>query len=100
MMCLRPIPGMTTYQQASSLSNKILNLFSMIVTVRRTNEYAEVFLEPCQLTLHPCVVQKRNVVTERRDYTDNTPPALIQPMDGILPKWSQRLKMVCREDIE
>lgn len=80
---------MTTNQQASSLSHKILDVFSMIVTVCCTNKDTEVFLEPCQLTFHPCVVQKLNVVIERWDYTNDTLPALIQPMDGIVPKWSK-----------
>lgn len=87
MVCLRPVPGMATNQQASSLSNKVLDLFGVIVTVCRANEDAEVFLKPCQLTFHPGVVHKINVVTERWDYTNDTPPALIQPVDDIVPKW-------------
>lgn len=80
---------MATNQQASPLSYKILDLLGMIVAVCCTHEYAEVFLEPCQLTLHPTVVQKLNVVTERWDYTDDALPAFIQPADCIVPEWSK-----------
>lgn len=80
---------MATNQQASALSYKILDLFGMIVAVCCTNEYAKVFLEPRQLALHPTVVQKLNVVTERWDYTNDTIPAFIQPMDYVVPKWSK-----------
>lgn len=89
MVSLCPIPGMATNQQASPLRYKILDLFHMIVAVCCTNKYAEVFLEPCQLALHPTVVQKLNMVTERWDDANDAPPAFIQPMDCIVPKWSK-----------
>lgn len=89
MVTLCPIPGVATNEQTSPFSYKILDLVDVILTVCCTNEHAEVFLEPGQLTLHPTVVQKLNVVTQRRDYTNDTFPAFIQPLDCILPKWSK-----------
>lgn len=80
---------MATNQQASPLSYEILDLFTVIIAVYCANEYAEVFLEPCQLTLHPTVVQKFYVFTERWDYTNDALPAFVQPMDCIVPKWSK-----------
>lgn len=89
MVCLCPVPGMTTNQQASSLSDKVLNLFHVVTAVCCTNKHAQVFPEICQLTLHPCFGQNVKLSLEVGHYADDTIPALVQPVDGIVPKRSQ-----------
>lgn len=91
-MCLRPVPGMAPNQQASTLSHKVLDFLQMIAAVGRAHKHAQVLPEVRLHTVAPVADEVEAGRVGKRSHPDQPAAACIQPVDGIFPKLSQRLR--------
>lgn len=80
---------MSSDHQASSLSNKVLDLLGVSITVDRSHVNTQAFSEVCALTCKPRLAENRERTFFHNTY--DSVPALIQPANGVAPEVGQVL---------
>lgn len=91
-MCLCPVPGMASNQQASTLGHKVLYFLQMVTVVGRAHKHTQVFPEVCVHTIAPVADEVEAGQVGTRPHPDHTIAAFIQPVNSIFPKLSQILR--------